>query len=48
MCMRKRYGRELLWIPNLVVLGVGGVLLIPWAIWGWAMEEYYEWLEGVF
>jgi hypothetical protein len=27
MCMRLRHGREL-WILNLVVLGVGGVLLI--------------------
>jgi len=27
--MRERHGGELLWISNLVVLGVGGVLLIP-------------------
>jgi len=28
MCMRERHGEESLWILDLVVLGVGGVLLI--------------------
>lgn len=29
MCMRERHGGELLWILNLIVLGVIDVLLIP-------------------
>jgi hypothetical protein len=29
MCMRERHGGEELWILNLVVLGEGGVRLIP-------------------
>jgi len=28
MCMRDRHSKEL-WIPNLVILGESGVLLIP-------------------
>jgi hypothetical protein len=33
--MSKRHGGELLWILNLVRLGVGGVLLIPLDCMGW-------------
>jgi hypothetical protein len=35
MCMRERLGGELLWMLNLVVIGVGGVLLIPLGRMGW-------------
>jgi hypothetical protein len=35
MCMRARLGEKLLWMLNLVVLGVGGVLLIPLGRTGW-------------
>jgi hypothetical protein len=35
MCMREKHGGELLWILNLAVLGVGGVLLIPLGHMGW-------------
>jgi hypothetical protein len=47
MCMRERYGGELLCMPNLVVFGVGCVLSIPWAARGGAIEEYKEGLEFV-
>jgi hypothetical protein len=45
--MRERHGGEVLWILNLAILGVGGVLLTPlgrmeWGLWknikrGWRM-----------
>jgi hypothetical protein len=48
MCIRERHGRELWWILNLVVGGVGGVLLNPFCRIGWIMEEYHERLENIF
>jgi hypothetical protein len=47
MCTRERHGGKWLWMLNLVVLGVGCVLLIPWDAWGGAMEEYKEGEEFV-
>jgi hypothetical protein len=47
MSMRERHGGKLLWTLNLVVLGAGGVLLIPLATWCKAMEEHKEGVEIV-
>jgi hypothetical protein len=33
---------------NMVVSGVGGVLMEQWVLWGGSLEMHYESLEGVF
>lgn len=45
MCMREEHGGELLWLLNMIICGVGGVLLNPMGHRSGFMEEHQEGVE---
>ena len=47
MCMREGRGGELLWMLNMTICGVGGVLLKPLSC-GGVMKEYQKRIDAIF